>query len=333
MLERHTASARCSHLEANRMESPETEDRWYVNVGGSPKMMNLDQIVEAFEAGTINGKTLVTEVGGSEWKPLKEVADLGDDEEPAPPSVQVPAAAAPVVAPPLAGPGKSSIPPSVRATQPTQSGWPPVVAASRPPLSVAPARTVSQSPSVPPSGASPSLAPVSTMPMVQDLGLSLDADFKPRKSKAPLFAAAVVVVFIGGLFGVSRLTGGGEVTRPIPVPAAAPVAANTATSNTLTTPTPAPTTAPTPTSDSASSGSAASDKPASDKPSETASADARLADDVKAKLKDADKSRSDKKKATKASHAKVASRSKSSSSSSGVFRAGGNVNDPLNSKL
>lgn len=314
------------------MESPETEDRWYVNVGGTPKMMNLDQIVEAFEAGTINGKTLVTEVGGSEWKPLKEVADLGDDEEPAPQSVRVPAAAAPVVAPPIAAPApKASVPPSVRATQ---SGWPPVVAASRAPMSVAPAGTVSASPSIAPSGASPSLAPVSTMPMVQDLGLSLDAEFKPRKSKAPLFAAAVVVVFIGGLFGVSRLTGGGEITRPIPVPAAAPVAANTATSNTLsaTTSTPAPTPAPTTTSDSSSTGST-SDKPASDKPSDTASADARLADDVKAKLKDADKSRSDKKKAAKASRGKVAARSKGSSSSSGVFRAGGNANDPLNSKL
>jgi hypothetical protein len=54
---------------------------------------------------------------------------------------------------------------------------------------------------------------------------------------------------------------------------------------------------------------------------------------VKAKLKDADKSRTDKKKAAKTARGKVASRSKSSSSSSGVFRAGGNVNDPLNSKL
>lgn len=310
------------------MESPETEDRWYVNVGGTPKMMNLDEIVEAFEAGTINGKTLVTEVGGTEWKSLKEVADLGDDEEP---SAQVPAAAAPVAAAPVPV-VKSSAPPSIRATQ---SGWPPVVAASRPPMSVAPAGTASASPSIAPSAPSPSMAPLSTMPVVQDLGLSLDAEFKPRKSKAPIIAAGFVALFIGGVFGIGRLTGGGEVSRPIPVPAAAPpVAANAPTSNSLATSTPTPAPAPTTTSDSSSSGSSSSDKPSSDKPSsDTGSTDTRLSDEVKAKLKDADKSHAEKKKAAKSARGHAASRSKSSSSSSGVFRAGGNANDPLNSKL
>src|SRR5688572_6733820 len=92
-------------LEATRMQSTETEDRWYVDVGGTPTMMTLDELVEAFERGVISAKTLVTEVGGSEWKPLKEVADLGDDEEAPPPSLPAPVIAqrAPVSAfPPVA---------------------------------------------------------------------------------------------------------------------------------------------------------------------------------------------------------------------------------------
>ena len=314
------------------MQSPETEDRWYVDVGGTPKLMTLDDIVEAFEGGLINAKNLVTEVGGSEWKTLKEVADLGDDEEVAPPSVQAPAATygmapSPVVAPPVGAARPIQQPQMARATL---SAWPPVVASARPAALATPSASIPPGnyPSVAPSGASPSLAPVSTMPMVQDLGLAFDADFKPRKSKAGYVAAAVVVLFVGGLIGVGRLTGGGEVTRPIPVPAAAPVALNTATSNSMTTTTssPTPAAAPAPTT------TATSDSATSDKPSDSAS-NTRLTDDVKAQLKDSDKSRSDKKKAAKSAHGHTAARAKGSSSSSGVFRNGGNANDPLNAKL
>lgn len=314
------------------MQSPETEDRWYVDVGGTPKIMTLDEIVEAFEGGVINAKTLVTEVGGSEWKPLKEVADLGDDEEVAAPSAPAPRAAysvapSPVTAPPLAAARPNQQPPAARATL---SAWPPVVASGKQAASMAPSRSIppGNSPSTTPSGAYPSLAPVSTAPMVHDLGLSLDADFKPRRSKAGYVAAAVVVLFVGGLIGVGRLTGGGEITRPIPVPAAAPVALNTATSNALTTTTssPAPAAAPAP-APTTTSDSAPTEK-ASDSASNT-----HLSDDVKAQLKDSDKSRAEKKKASKSSHGHTAARSKSSSGSSGVFRNGGNADDPLNSKL
>ncbi len=119
------------------MQSSETEDRWYVEVGGAPQMMTLDQLVEAFEAGTINSKTLVTEVGGSEWKPLSEVADLGDDEA-SPESEQAPVAAVPQtmasVAPaptslraPVPLGGSSAFPPAV--SRAPASAWPPAVAA------------------------------------------------------------------------------------------------------------------------------------------------------------------------------------------------------------
>jgi hypothetical protein len=332
MLERHTERAlTSSQLEANRMQSPETEDRWYVDVGGTPKMMTLDEIVEAFESGVINAKTLVTEVGGSEWKPLKEVADLGDDEAAAPPNVQAPAAAAPSFAPAAAPVAARSLAPAAAQPHPaavrsTLSAWPPVVAARPSAAPASPSVAPGPSPSIAPSGAAPSMPPVSTMPMAMDLNLAVDADFKPRKSKAGYVAAVVVVLFVGGLFGVGRLTGGGEVSRPIPVPAAAPVALNTATSNTTTTSTPEPTpaAAPAPTTTTSTSDSDSSAKPSD------SSASTRLTDDVKSKLKDADKTRADKKKAAKAGHAHAAS---SHSKGSGVFRDGGNANDPLNGKL
>jgi hypothetical protein len=277
-------------------------------------MMTLDQLVEAFEAGIINAKTLVTEVGGTEWKPLSEVADLGDDEEEqAPASVAAPPVQrsyAPVALPPISA--APSYPPAVRATQ---SGWPPVVAASQPPAaSFAPtARSIAPSAPI-------TMPPNSTMPVVQDLSLGLDdADFKPRRSKAPFVAAAAVLLLVGGAVSAATFGGGGEVTAPVAVPAAAPVAAptlNTATATTTPAPEPAKTAEP------------AKTESTSEK---TAASDGRLDDAVKSKLKEADKTRADKKKAAKATRSRGPSRSKSGSSD--VFRAGGNDSDPLNSKL
>ena len=40
------------------------EDSFYVMVDGAPKMMTLDDLVEAYEGGSINRSTLVVEVGG-----------------------------------------------------------------------------------------------------------------------------------------------------------------------------------------------------------------------------------------------------------------------------
>jgi hypothetical protein len=300
----------------------ETEDRWYVEVGGAPKMMTLDELVEAFEAGTVNSKTLVCEVGGAEWKPLSEVADLGDDEE-APPSQQAPSlAAAPVAASLPPAPlsqrpvpvGGSSAFPAAVARPAAASAWPPAVNASRAPAAA--------SSFAPPAGtSSPSVVPPSMMPVVQDLSVGLDDDFKPRKSKAPFVATAAVLLLVGGALGIAKFGGGGEIARPIPVPAAAPALVET-TAVAATTP-PAPAAAPTPTP-SAEEKTASADKPAE-------ASDTRLSDDVKSKLKDADKTRVDKKKAGKASRGHAVARTKSSSS--GVFRAGGNANDPLNSSL
>ena len=311
----------------------ETEDRWYVEVGGAPKMMTLDELVEAFEASTINSKTLVCEVGGSEWKPLSEVADLGDDEEAAPMSQKAPAVAAymtPQTLPPAPAPrsvapvpvGGSSAFPAAVARQ-TLSAWPPAVNASRPPALG----------SVPPMSApSNSVVPPSTMPVVQDLSLSLDDEFKPRRSKAPFVAAAAVILLVGGALGAAKFGGGGEVQAAVPVPAAAPPPVALPTQTSVAAATPPSTPAPTPSTDSTATTGSSDSSADKDKDKASDSSDKRLSDDTKSKLKEADKTRSDKKKAAKATRGKASARS-SKSSSSGVFRNGGSADDPLNSKL
>ena len=286
------------------MQSSETEDRWYVDVGGTPKMMTLDELVEAFEGGIITAQTLVTEVGGSEWKPLKEVADLGDDEE-APASVPAPvvhaqslAPAVPVLPPIQRRPAPSAFPPASS----RESAWPPAAAWSQAPVASRPSAAPI------PSG------PVSTIPVVQDLSAALDDDmpFKKSRSKLPLILAAAVVV-LGGV-GFAAMKSGVAAPAPVAVPAAAPIEFQ------KTVVTPIPTSEP------------AAPAPAAAAESEKSEAKSGINEDTKAKLLAADKEREAKKKSSRG-RARGAVRSKSSGSSGGVFRSGGDASDPLNSKL
>lgn len=184
------------------MQSTETEDRWYVDVGGTPKMMTLDELVEAFENGVITANSLVTEVGGTEWKPLKEVADLGDEEETAPPpSLPTPPISQRVTTAPV-----SAFPPvSVN----RESAWPPAAAWSQPPVrpSAAPVSNI---------------GPNSTVPVVQDLSIGLDdMPFQRKRSKLPLLAAAAVVL-LGGA-GFAAMKSGSFAPAASPAPAAQPI--------------------------------------------------------------------------------------------------------------
>jgi len=296
------------------MQTPETEDRWYVEVAGKVEMMTLDELVEGYEAGRISAKTLVTEVGASEWHTLAEVADLPDEDD-GPQSVQAPPVASVAPAPRSVAPAPAaavSYPPPVSSRE---SAWPPASAWG--PVTTAPARSAPLS--VPPQ----SFGPISTVPVVQDLdvgSLDMDVPFKRSKGKVAVIAIAAVAVLGAAGFGVAR-TSGGTSAAAVPIPAAAPLAGPSPASlgdwktrsgeTTPAAPTPAP--APVATADS-------------DKPS-----DSRLSDDVKTALLSKDKDAAAKKKAVRSNRA-VRSSSKSSSSS-GVFRSGGNVNDPLNSKL
>lgn len=285
----------------------DTEDRWYVDVGGSPKMMTLDELVEAYEAGQITAQSLVTEVGGTEWRTLAEVADLGEDEEAeaVPASVQ-----APVHAPSYAP--QASYPP--RAVAASGSAWPPVVAGNPSRPSVAATSAISQSGTLPPH----SMAPV-----VQDLSLGLDDDMPFKKSGKNKFAligvAAALALGVAG-FGLTR---GGETTTAPVAAAAVPVPFNTPTLTTPSTPTPStPAASPTPTEPSDS-----------DKPAEEAKS-GRLSEDMKAALLAQDKERGAKKKSGAAKRGGTRARApRSSSKSDSVFRSGGSADDPLNSKL
>ena len=180
----------------------DTEDRWYVNVGSDDvRMMTLDELVDAFENGVISRETLVVEVGGNEWQPLKEVADLGDEDP-------VPAAAPVQQARPAP---QTSWPPQAVSRE---SAWPPASAWD----SVAPAAAAKQV---------LSRAPISTglnstIPVVQDLDLDLPAQsFKSGKGKSIAIFAALAVLVAGGI-GFAATQSGGVASSPVPVPAAAP---------------------------------------------------------------------------------------------------------------
>jgi hypothetical protein len=280
----------------------ENEDRWYVEIAGKVEMMSLDELVEAYEAGTISAKTLVTEVGESEWHTLAEVADLPEEEEPAPQSVRLPA-------PPVRAATQASFPPASR-----ESAWPP--AAAWAPQAAAPVR------SVPPSVAPVSFAPLSTAPVVHDLDLAGldDMQFKRSKGKTAFIAIAAVAVLGAGGFGISRASSAPSLAA-VPVPAAAPLAGPTPASlgdwKTPLNPVAAPATPPEP------APAAAEEKP---------SDGSRLSEDTKAALAAKDKDAAAKKKPAKPGRV-TRTVSRRGGESSGVFRSGGSADDPLNSKL
>jgi hypothetical protein len=288
----------------------DTEDRWYVDVGGSPKMMTLDELVEAYEAGQITAQSLVTEVGGTEWRTLAEVADLGEEEE----QEAVPASApAPVHA--QSYPPQASYPP--RAMAAPASAWPPVAVANPSRSSVAATSAISQSGTLP---------PLSMAPVVQDLSVGLDDDMPFKKSgKNKLALVGVAAALALGVAGFGLTRGGGETTTAPVAAAAMPIGIpNTPSNPTPSTPTPStPAASPTP-----------SEPSDSEKPAEEAKT-GRLSDDMKAALLAQDKERSAKKKGggAKSSGGARARAPRSSSKSDSVFRSGGSADDPLNSKL
>jgi hypothetical protein len=271
----------------------ETEDRWYVNVGSDDvRMMTLDELVDAFEKGVITKETLVVEVGGNEWQPLKEVADLGDD-DPVPAAAPARAAAPAQLPKPLV---QASWPPQAVARE---SAWPPAAAWS----SVAPAAQRNSAPV--------SVAPNSTIPVVQDLDFDLPAQsFKSGKKNIAVFAVLAVALAGGAGFAMSK--SGGPATSPVPVPAAAPK---------LPDPTPTPYSNP--------------DKVEEKTPvaPEAKDTEDRLSDDQKKALLSADKEREGKKKSSRAVAPRSGGGGAPREKTGSVFKANGNANDPLNPTL
>jgi hypothetical protein len=287
----------------------DTEDRWYVNVGSEDvRMMTLDELVDAFENGVITSETLVVEVGGNEWQPLKEVADLGE-EDPVPAAAPV-SSAAPTVRNELPKPPVQAKP-AVQASWPPQavsreSAWPPAAAWD----SVAPAAAPKQMLSSAPLSAIPN----STIPVVQDLDLDFPAQsFKSGGKKKVAVFAALAVAVVGGI-GFAATQSSGPVSSPVPVPAAAPKVPD---------PTPTPYSKP------------AAEETTTTASTETKEPEGRLSDEQKKALLTADKDREGKKRTRGAAAPRSGGGGSRAPSGGGnaVFKASGNANDPLNPTL
>ena len=278
----------------------DTEDRWYVNVGSQDvRMMTLDELVDAFENGVITRDTLVVEVGGNEWQPLKDVADLGEDD---PVPAAAPASMAPPTLPrPLVQQSVSPQAVSRESAWPPASAWPSVM-----PVAAAP-RTLSNPPV--------SVGLNSTIPVVQDLDLDFPAQsFKSGGKKKIAVFAALAVAAVGGIGFAATQSAGGPTSSPVPVPAAAAK---------LPDPTPTPYSKP------------SEATPSSDTTEAVKEPEGRLSDEQKKALLSADKGRDEKKRSRAvAPRSGGGGNSAPSKGASGaVFKATSNANDPLNPTL
>jgi hypothetical protein len=191
-----------------------SDDRWQVRMApGEVKVLTLDQIDDLFRLELIDEDTLITQEGTEQWRPLRVVAGLDDEEaseqapSPAPPPV---ASAPPPVAsapPPVASappPVASAPPPVASAPSPVGSALPPVrsappPAANVPPPPPAPLPAPASAPLPPPwpsavmpFGHSPSFVPPGVKLAVTSVSPSAPAPSAPAPSVAPPFVAKVV---------------------------------------------------------------------------------------------------------------------------------------------
>ncbi|HWZ88481.1 MAG TPA: DUF4339 domain-containing protein [Polyangiaceae bacterium] len=324
----------------------ETEDRFHAQFDSREvKLMTLDELQAAFEAGEIHENTFVCREGDSEWLTLAVVAGLGEEEEEPEPQ--------PVVErrPPM--PNRSPVGLETRPPMPQRG---PDTGDRRPPMpnrrpDVAPLQSrqvvASAYPSVVPPRIVPS-TPLSFAPVTSNINYpDLDLDelsLRPKRRLGPLFGALAAIALIGG--GAAFAAKGGlhnfvmpsfsalqsaagksqasltlsniEAKPSTPAPVAAPVAP---------TPAPEPVAAVTPPAPS----SAPSDSP-------SAGATPAFSDDMKQALLAADNDR-------KAKHSsKIKGRAPSAAAhhgggaphaagSSTGFKSGGSAYDPLNGKL
>ena len=305
------------------MAFEETEDRFYAQFDSRDvKLMTLDELTEAFEAGLIHENTFVCREGESEWLTLAVVAGLGEEEEPEPVVVSE-------RRPPM--------------PQRTVELAPSVASESRPPMperrpamNTVPAARLQYSvaPSVVPVVSS---TPLSFAPVSSNIDYDLDdLALRPKRRWGRVLAAAAALTLVGG--GAAFALGGGAhaVAMAVPSMSALEAAGNkTQASLTLdniqTKPSepaavaaPAAPAAPEPVA-------AVAPAPAAEAPS----AAPGLSDDMKAALLAQDKSHAVKHaakvKARVASGGSVVHHGKAASSAG--LKSGGSAYDPLNGKL
>jgi hypothetical protein len=324
----------------------DTEDRFYAQFDSREvKLMTLDELVEAFEAGEIHENTFVCREGESEWLTLSVVAGLGDEEEPEPAPVVERRPPMPNRAPQsveMANAGNSRPPMPNRG--PDLGDRRPPMPNRRPDLDAVPvSRQVS---AYPPVAVRPAIAPstpLSFAPVTSNINYAdLDLDelsLRPKRRIGRVFAAAAALAVIGG--GGAFAATGGLHRLPFVMPsmgalesAAGHSQASLTLSNIEAKPTPAPVAAPV-APPPAPEPVAAATPPAPTTPSDAPAATPAFSDDMKQALLAADKTHA----ATHAAKVKaraaspVAHRSGGHAGSSTGFKSGGSAYDPLNGKL
>jgi hypothetical protein len=309
----------------------ETEDRFHAQFDSREvKLMTLDELQAAFEAGEIHENTFVCREGDSEWLTLAVVAGIGDEEEPEPQPVverrpPMPNRTPQGVETRPAMPNRRPDVAPLQSRQVTASAYP----------SVVPPRIVPSTPL--------SFAPVTTNINYQDLDLD-ELSFRPKRRLGPLFGALAAIALIGG--GAAFAAKGGlhnfvmpsfsalqsaagksqasltlsniEAKPSTPAPVAAPVAPTPAPEPVAAVTPPAPSSTP-----SASPSSAATPAFSDDMKQALLAAD----NDRKAKHTSKIKGRAP---SAAAHHGGGAPRAAGSSTG---FKSGGSAYDPLNGKL
>ena len=351
-------------------EPEDTEDRFYAQFDSREvKLMTLDELVSAFEAGEIHENTFVCREGESEWLTLAIVAGLNDEaEEAAPEPVaerrppmpnRAPQSAAaetrppmPNRAPDLGGERRPAMP--NRAPQSAAVETRPPMPNRRPEMNTVPAsRRVTAYPSVTPPPIAPS-TPLSFAPVTSNINYAdLDLDelsLRPKRRAGRVFGVVAALALVGG--GAAFAANGGLRHLPFAMPSLSALqsaAGHSQASLTLSnieakpsTPAPvaaalAPAVPSTPEPVAAVTPPASTDTaaatPAASAP---ASAAPQFSDDMKEALLAADKNRSAKHAAKvkgRAAPSAVAHRSSGHAGSSTGFKSGGSAYDPLNGKL
>lgn len=328
------------------MPNEETEDRFYAQFDSRDvKLMTLDELTEAFEAGLIHENTFVCREGESEWLTLAVVAGLNEEEEPepAPPAAVVSERRPPMpqrtveLAPSVASESRPPMP------QRTVELAPSVASESRPPMperrpamntmpatrmhAVAPAAVVTSAPL--------SYAPVSTN--IDYSAMDLDElALRPKRRWGRVLGAAAALVVVGG--GAAFALGGGAHAIASAVPSTSSLeAAGSKAQASLT----VDNIQPKPSEPAAAAAQAAPAAPdpvaAAPAPAEAAPSTAPgLSGEMKAALLAQDKTHAVKHAAKAKAHVAASAASpahRGKAAPSAGLKSGGSAYDPLNGKL
>ena len=319
----------------DEMPNQEPEDRFYAQFDSRDvKLMTLDELTEAFEAGLIHENTFVCREGESEWLTLAVVAGLNEEEEP-----EAAPAPAPVVSerrPPM--PQRTvELAPSVASENASLSR--PPMPERRPAMNTVPAARLQQSvaPSVVPvvSSTPYSYAPVSSN--IDYSGMDLDElALRPKRRWGRVLLAAAALTVVGG--GAAFALGGGAHTFASSAPSTAALQAAGSKSQaalTLDNVQPKP-------SEPAPAAAPATPEPvaaAAPTPAAAPASAPGLSEDMKAALLAQDKTHAAKHSAKVQAKAQARAASggsavhKGKGAPSAGLKSGGSAYDPLNGKL